>query len=122
MTKIHTKKLPPKFRQNITGLYGAKGEKWLADLPQMLKKICTKWNLTLEDYFPNLSFNFVAKCSNENDEKYVLKVGVPDEDSPLLTEKNALDAFDGKGRGQSHCDMMKIYARCCLKERLTAKL
>ena len=97
MTKIHTKKLPPKFRQNITGLYGAKGEKWLSDLPQMLKKICTKWNLTLEDYFPNLSFNFVAKCSDKNGEKYVLKVGFPDEDSPLLTEKNTLDAFDGKG-------------------------
>jgi streptomycin 6-kinase len=97
MNKILSENLPPKFRQNVIGLYGAKGEKWLSDLPQMLEKTCTKWNLTLEDYFPNLSFNFVAKCSDKNGEKYVLKVGVPDEDSPLLTEKRALEAFDGQG-------------------------
>jgi streptomycin 6-kinase len=97
MIKIHTKNLPLKFRQNITSLYGAKGEKWLDDLPRTLKMICRKWNLTLDDFFKNLSFNFVAKCSDEDGEKYVLKVGVPDEDSPLLTEKNTLEAFDGKG-------------------------
>ncbi len=97
MNKIQAEKLPPKFRQNVIGLYGTKGEKWLADLPQMLETICTKWSLKLEDFFPNLSFNFVAKCSDKDGEKYVLKVGVPDEDSPLLTEKNTLEAFDGKG-------------------------
>jgi streptomycin 6-kinase len=96
MSKI-TENLPLKFRQNIKGLYGAKGEKWLDDLPQTLEKICVKWNLTLEDFFPNLSFNFVAKCFDNKGEKYVLKVGVPDEDSPLLTEKRTLEAFDGKG-------------------------
>jgi streptomycin 6-kinase len=96
MSKI-TENLPLKFRQNIKGLYGAKGEKWLDDLPQTLEEICVKWNLTLEDFFPNLSFNFVAKCFDNKGEKYVLKVGVPDEDSPLLTEKRTLEAFDGKG-------------------------
>ena len=97
MIKIHTKNLPLKFRKNVTGLYGAKGEKWLADLPRTLKLICIKWNLTLDDFFANLSFNFVAKCSDENGGKYVLKVGVQDEDSPLLTEKNALEIFAGQG-------------------------
>ena len=97
MNKNYAETLPPRFRQNVTGLYGAKGEKWLVDLPQTLEKICVKWNLTLDDFFPNLSFNFVAKCFDEKGEKYVLKVGVPDEDSPLLTEKRALEAFHGKG-------------------------
>ena len=97
MTKIHTKNLPLKFRKNVTGLYGAKGEKWLAELPHTLGIICAEWNLVLEDFFANLSFNFVAKCSDANGGKYVLKVGVQDEHSPLLTEKNALETFSGQG-------------------------
>jgi streptomycin 6-kinase len=97
MNKKYAENLPCKFRQNIAGLYGAKGKKWLADLPQTLEMICVRWSLTLEDFFPNLSFNFVAKCFDNKGEKYVLKVGVPDEDSPLLTEKRTLEAFDGKG-------------------------
>ncbi len=97
MNKNYAEALPKRFWQNIKGLYGAKGEKWLTELPQTLALIGVKWNLTIDDFFPNLSFNFVAKCSDRRGENYVLKVGVPDEDAPLLSEKRALEAFDGKG-------------------------
>ena len=97
MSENFTKNLPPKFIQNILGLYGAKGEKWLEDLPNMLAEICEKWSLQIDKVFPNLSYNFVASCVNENGEKYVLKTSVPEENAPIIYEKRALEAFDGKG-------------------------
>ena len=97
MKKIETKNLPPKFIQNILGLYGAKGERWLEDLPGAIAVIADKWSLEIDEPFPNLSFNFVAPCSVPGGGKYVLKVGVPEEESPILFERKALEAFAGEG-------------------------
>ncbi|MGI8470230.1 MAG: aminoglycoside phosphotransferase family protein [Pyrinomonadaceae bacterium] len=97
MSKNRTENLPPKFIENISGLYGAKGEKWLADLPQIIREISGKWSLEIDRVFSNLSFNFVALCVDEAGEKCVLKIGVPEKDSSILFEKRALEAFDGKG-------------------------
>ena len=96
MSENFTKNLPPKFIQNISGLYGAKGKKWLKDLPDILAEICQKWSLQIDKVFPNLSFNFVALCVNKSGEKYVLKVGVPEKDSSIIYEKRALQVFDGE--------------------------
>ena len=89
--------LPERFTRNIKGLFGAKGEKWLIDLPGIIAEISQKWALTIEQVFANLSFNYVVLCAGETGEKYVLKIGVPEKDSPILDEKRALEAFDGKG-------------------------
>ncbi|MEP6903309.1 MAG: aminoglycoside phosphotransferase family protein, partial [Actinomycetota bacterium] len=97
MKKNFVENLPPKFRQNITGLYGAKGDQWLAKLPETVAEIAGKWSLKIGPAFSNLSYNFVAQCVDETGEKYVLKVGVPEADSPVLFEKRALEAFAGKG-------------------------
>ncbi len=97
MSKYSTKNLPPKFMQNISGLYGRKGEQWLQDLPEIIRQSCKKWSLKIETIFPNLSYNFVASCIDQEGEKFVLKIGVPEEDSPIMFEKKALEAFAGKG-------------------------
>ena len=97
MKEIFKENLPPKFTRNIAGLHGAKGERWLADLPDIINEICGKWSLEVDKVFPNLSFNFVASCVGETGEKFVLKIGVPEEDAPVLDEKRALEAFDGCG-------------------------
>lgn len=97
MDKIHTENLPPKFIENISGLYGAKGEKWLADLPRIVNEISGKWSLEIDKVFPNLSFNFVASCIDKAGGNFVLKIGVPEKDSSILYEKRALEAFDGNG-------------------------
>lgn len=89
--------LPERFKKNIIGLFGVQGEKWLADLPEITDEICDKWSLRINKVFENLSFNYVASCTDQTGEKYVLKIGVPEEDSPILNEKRALEAFDGKG-------------------------
>ena len=100
MSKKFVDDLPPRFRQNISGLYGAKGDKWLANLPETVAGIAEKWSLEMGKVFTNLSFNFVAQCVDETGEKYVLKIGVPEKDSPILFEKRALKAFNGKGAVQ----------------------
>lgn len=96
MNKNLVENLPIKFKRNISGLYGEKGDKWLTDLPETVAKIAEKWSLKIGKAFPNLSFNFVAPCVDEKGEKFVLKVGVPEEDSPILFEKRALKVFGGK--------------------------
>lgn len=97
MSKKFVDDLPPRFRQNISGLYGAKGDKWLTNLPEIVAEIAEKWSLEIGQVFTNLSFNFVAQCVDETGEKYVLKVGVPEKDSPIMFENRALKSFGGKG-------------------------
>ena len=75
MKKNHTDRLPAKFTRNITGLHGAKGERWLAELPRTVEAMLDKWGLNIERVFPNLSYNFVASCADETGEKLVLKIG-----------------------------------------------
>ena len=97
MKKNHPAHLPAKFTRNITGLHGAKGKRWLAELPRTVEAMLDKWELNIERVFPNLSYNFVASCAGKTGEKLVLKIGVPEKDSSLNDEKRALEAFDGNG-------------------------
>lgn len=97
MNKIDIGDLPAKFKRNISGLHGAEGDKWLADLPRIVNEILDKWSLRIERVYPNLSYNFVAACGNRRGEMSVLKIGVPEENSSLTYEKKALDAFGGNG-------------------------
>jgi len=97
MTENYKLNLPAQFTENIAGLHGAKGKRWLADLPLVLAEASRKWNLSVEKSFPNLTFNFVAACLDETGEKAVLKIGVPEENPPIMQEKNTLEAFGGAG-------------------------
>lgn len=99
MSKNYRFDLPEQFARNIVGLYGVKGEKWLADLPEILLQASGKWRLSKDVRpFRNLTFNFVAVCDDEpTGAEVVLKIGVPEENSSIRREKNALEAFDGKG-------------------------
>lgn len=117
MNKNLTKNLPARFKSNITGLYGAEGKKWLAELSLIIEEISAKWSLKIDRHFPNLSYNYVAICADETGEKFVLKIGVPEEDSPISNENKALEAFDGKGAVK----VLKFDAKLCamLLERAT---
>lgn len=97
MDRNFKENLPPKFTRNVTELYGAKGEKWIANLPSTVDEICAKWSLEIERIFPNLSFNFAAACFDGSGTKFVLKIGVPENNSSVLYEKRALRAFAGNG-------------------------
>ncbi|MCA1623809.1 MAG: aminoglycoside phosphotransferase family protein [Acidobacteria bacterium] len=89
--------LPKCFVQNTLGMYGEAGEKWLIDLPQIVKEIAGNWSLKVENFFPNLSYNFVAPCVYASGDEVVLKIGFPEENSLISNEARALEIFGGNG-------------------------
>lgn len=89
--------LPEKFRQNILDLHRKKGERWLADLPDLIAEISAKWSLAVEDAFPDLSYNYVAPCVRADGTKAVLKIGFTEENSILRGEAKYLNLLDGRG-------------------------
>lgn len=48
------------FISNIRDLYGASGELWLKNLPDLIKGICRKRNLRFLSPMPDLTYHFVA--------------------------------------------------------------
>ncbi|HYP49750.1 MAG TPA: aminoglycoside phosphotransferase family protein, partial [Pyrinomonadaceae bacterium] len=90
-------RLPERFRQNILGLHGAKGTQWLADLPVLIEKIAESWSLVVEEFFPNLSYHFVAPCVCADGTKAVLKVGFNEPDSIVFSEAKMLELLQGNG-------------------------
>ena len=90
-------RLPEGIKQNILGLHREKGERWLRSLPDLIAEISEKWSLTVENFFPNLSYNYVAPCICADETRAVLKIGVPENDSIVKSEANYLKLLDGNG-------------------------
>lgn len=82
------------FVQNILNIYGAKGKRWLIDLPSIVEKIALSWDITLLKPIDNLSINYVASGWRNNKE-IILKISL-DEDL-VLRERTALKALQGYG-------------------------
>jgi streptomycin 6-kinase len=97
MLQDYSGKLPDRFIRNIAGLHAEKGEKWLADLPEIIARIAEKWSLEMENHFQNLSFHYVAPCVRSDGTKAVLKIGFPEENSIIYSEAKILKILDGKG-------------------------
>jgi streptomycin 6-kinase len=79
------------LRRNVTGAWGAAGERWLADLPALLAGLAEDWSLTLGEPY-DLTFHYVAQVRRADGTPAVLKVGFE-----LAVESAALAAFDGRG-------------------------
>ncbi|HEX8196105.1 MAG TPA: aminoglycoside phosphotransferase family protein [Pyrinomonadaceae bacterium] len=90
-------RLPERFRQNILGMHGAKGAEWLEDLPVLVAEIAENWSLVVEEFFPNLSYHFVAPCVCSDGTKAVLKVGFNEPDSIVFSEAKMLELLQGNG-------------------------
>ena len=90
--------LPERFVENIRGLHGEAGEKWLARLPLLVREIGEKSALEIEPPFSNLSYNFVAPCTRLTDGvKAVLKIAFPEKDPLIASEAKMLKILDGRG-------------------------
>jgi streptomycin 6-kinase len=87
--------LPTTFVNTIQCGFGEKGETWLANLPELIKEMETRWRLTVSPAFPNLSYNYVAPAIRQDGSAVVLKLGVPNEE--LSSEISALKIFAGRG-------------------------
>ena len=97
MRKFYSERLPKRFTQNITGLYAEKGGEWLEELPDLIVAIAEKWSLEVGNYFPNLSFNFVAPCTCSDGTAAVLKIGFAEENSIIHSEAKILNYLAGVG-------------------------
>ena len=76
-------------------MYAETGRQWLNQLPLLLADYEKKWQLTLGNFFPNLSFNYVVEARLPNGTAVVLKCGVPNKE--LMQEAAALKHFNGCG-------------------------
>lgn len=83
------------FVKNIISLRDGEGEKWLKDIPRIIKKYEEKWGIRVEDPY-HLSYNYVAPAKRKDGEGVVLKIGFP-KDKEFKTEIEALKIFNGEG-------------------------
>ncbi len=89
--------LPSGFKEIVTSFPKFDGEKWLANLPNVIEECERKWSLTVLEHFPNLSYNYVAPCKLENGGEAVLKIGLPVEEPSIDDEARALKLYSGRG-------------------------
>ena len=86
--------LPQVFVNNITHAFGQAGERFLANLPDMLVEAKRHWELTTGEPYP-LSYNYVCPARCPDGTPAVLKIGVPNRE--LTSEINALHLYGGQG-------------------------
>jgi streptomycin 6-kinase len=86
--------LPPDFANNIRQSFPPDGERWLADLPNLLADAARRWDLALGEPFL-LSYNYVCTATRKDGTEAVFKIGVPNRE--LTSEINTLRVYDGQG-------------------------
>lgn len=82
------------LEQNMVGLFGEKGQRWIHQLPTLLEEIITRYRLSDVTSFTNLTYNYVFKAQYHG-KHVVVKLSL-DEES-LSREYHALEAFSGHG-------------------------
>ncbi|WP_426629753.1 aminoglycoside phosphotransferase family protein [Priestia megaterium] len=85
--------LPQTFCDTVTHLHSHKGQKWLADFPQLIRYCQQRWHINIQSHFP-LSYHFVAPARKTDGSELVVKLFV--EPSELLHEQEALTALAGE--------------------------
>lgn len=97
MSKEFISRLPAKFVQNTSNLCGEKGKRWLSDLPKTIGEIESEWSIRAGNYFPNLSYNYVASAVCSDGSPAILKIGLPLDNVEIFTEAHYLRTLDGNG-------------------------
>lgn len=93
-------RLPLNFISTIKNVFGADGEKFIANLPKLVEEASQRWGLRNVQPVSNLSYNFVAYATSpsplaplpKGEGNVVLKIGVPR--GELTSEMAALGVFD----------------------------
>ncbi|MEK4485889.1 aminoglycoside phosphotransferase family protein [Psychrobacillus sp. FSL H8-0484] len=88
-------KYPDLFVSKIIGAFGDEGRVWLVGLDSLIETYLKKWKLQSAGPVSNLSYNYVLKVLDENDNSAILKIGIPNSD--FSNEIRTLQAYDGKG-------------------------
>lgn len=84
--------LPGLFTKNIRDTFGNEGERWLADLQEIVKECISLWSLTDCRPVGNLSFNYVCRANSAVFGAVILKIGVRGHE--IGSEYRALSLMD----------------------------
>lgn len=82
---------------HITAICGARGEAWFDELPEQICKLESQWNITLQDSFPGIEYNFVAPATMSDGSEVVVKIAPPFERTEIYGEAKYLRTLDGNG-------------------------
>jgi streptomycin 6-kinase len=87
--------VPENFVIGVRELYGHQGDEWLRGLPELLDRCVSRFCVSLEAPFPNLSWNLILKAAKHDGTPVVLKIAVLKAD--LSRELSALHCYAGRG-------------------------
>jgi streptomycin 6-kinase len=84
------------FKKNVIDILGDRGMAWLDQLPDLVHKLSSQWQLTDIKVFENLSYNYVARAySNYYQSAVVLKICLPEK--TFMHEVHVLNYYNGIG-------------------------
>lgn len=87
--------IPAAFIERMKELYGERGVAWLEALPALIADCASRFALTLDDPFSNLSYNLVLRARRSDGKSVVLKTSFMKDE--LSREVNVLRAYRGRG-------------------------
>lgn len=82
------------FEQNITSIYGSRGQKWLRQLPILVQQIAQAWDLNNLRPIETMTYNYVLS-GFQKEKPIILKISLDAE--RLHKETNTLKIFSGYG-------------------------
>ncbi|MBA3660932.1 MAG: phosphotransferase [Gammaproteobacteria bacterium] len=83
------------LKQNITHIYGKRGEKWIANLPVTIEMLAHHWLLSQITPVNNMTYNYVAKAIKDTEQPVILKISCNKQS--MAAEQQALLYFNGQG-------------------------
>lgn len=95
MSYASTMQLPKQFVKTIQGTFGKDGGDWLEQLPALIQAVERRYDLTVKQPVPNLSFNYVVTAVRSDNTELILKLGVPNKE--LTSEIASLQLCAGRG-------------------------
>jgi streptomycin 6-kinase len=87
--------IPDRVIRSTLDIHGERGAAWLEDLPALLARCASRWELRILPPFDGLVYTYVAPAVRSDGTPAVLKVGVPCDDS--RSEIDALTLWSGDG-------------------------
>lgn len=89
-------RLPDRYKERITAMFGQQGVQWLESVPFIIKKYIKRFGLTKIKLLDDLTFNIVLFANCREFGEVVLKIGLPYNEL-LIRETIALENFSGVG-------------------------
>jgi streptomycin 6-kinase len=89
--------IPDELVTHVTAICGSRGEKWFADLPDIIEEVELDWNIKVAEPFPGIEYNFVAEAYRNDGERIVVKIAPPFETVEIFGEAKYLRLHGGRG-------------------------